>query len=549
MQVLRVNNFESGQKTSYIKRSQIKDSENASNFNVTFKGQKVNIYQNLLYKFLDLFQFDAKKLPSGILEPKISSENKLLGFKLRLEDEKMLIVTKCLPDRNMPRSKSYIVFKETGNGAFKDFIGIDSQKGNFIYLDKSSVAKPIFDKGYGFKEIPLFDEKHAIYETQVEGWLKKLFTELARTLQNQKEAQISAPGYYKPNLKPKVDNSPIIKANKVESPNQVESTHITQVLTKTESVSESQKSQKSQKLQETKVASSKKIPAGILDKEIQEDVTVITDIAQKLNDITKTTRDNIRTRPIYMQFRMNYDGIIFNPNGTTRGVNFKYGDGEILKALCTRHNPRYLRIIHTDKFGKESLILLEDNNKVVSNTHKERLNWIPGHPKYYSQDELQQLPIKQYTKFLRTQMEKYYADLTEFMSNNKPQKKRVVKKVNDETLPPANIESKSPTKTESNAISVEKVPSASVAEVPSKVVAEVPQPSTIETPKTQENDLLNKLQLGEVMDNFTKIVEKMAKEDAQNLAKKYVEIFIAQFKKSVTEQIETFQSTIANIFN
>ena len=127
--------------------------------------------RNMIRDILAMFTQTNYKLPYGLTNIKKASDKTLLSFEKVLGNGKKLIVNKQFPDRNNARTP-YMIIQESGN---REPIGVELQKGNIIYLDKSS-HKPIFKNGK-FQEIPFSDKKHAEHAAKLEEWLKEIFPE------------------------------------------------------------------------------------------------------------------------------------------------------------------------------------------------------------------------------------------------------------------------------------------------------------------------------------------------------------------------------------
>ena len=140
-------------------------------YSTTFKANP-STFDILAPKIIELFTTQGNKLPQYLLNIKKSSDNILLKFEKMLSNGNMLTIEKHISD-SYRLKKSYLVFKESGEDAYKFPIGMDLNNGNLIYLDKSSNA-PIY-MGKRYKEVRLYDPVHAEYEAKVEEYLSQIF--------------------------------------------------------------------------------------------------------------------------------------------------------------------------------------------------------------------------------------------------------------------------------------------------------------------------------------------------------------------------------------
>ena len=526
---------------------------------------KISIYEKLLRKFSDLFVYSCKSMPDTAKDIKYTENNSLLRFTMQLENGNQLAVTRFFPDRNFEK-RPYVVVKEIGNGAFKDYIGIDPTRGKLIVLDRVEKTKALYERGY-FKDIPLYDERHAIYESQLESYLKEMFPEYTEMLRKQKDNSIKPIKQVKenvvsPNPLPtkKVDEVklPDTATNASESAvkgseNKIEELKRLKAIISAKDIIPDEKIKLEadglkgilEKAEELPIEKEKIPPvtsktdlvpvlksAGVLDKSIQDGILKINELVRTLSELRlKASMDAYKREKLHY-FKLHYEPIVYKGDGTDRGFVFKFKNNETLKVANYKKTERYTRIIHTDETGKETLYLIEDNSRVISNIQKKMMNIPKKTVVYKTDDELKELPIGEYVKFLVEKLEKYLADSNEAI--NKPYnvfKKRVAEEMSAKA-------SKVPEASDSAA--------STVTEQSDKISSEISR----KIENTEEMQAVpTEINKGKISDDIIKEVEERARIDAKKMAQRYGEVFLEQFKKSIDDYITQFRMNLENLFN
>ena len=483
---------------------------------VSFSGH--NEYVKLLDKFIDLFSLDSYKLEetlkSVLIKKQYSSNGQLFNFQVKLPNGNTLAVKKFFRDGGRIKDP-YIAIKEFKNPVestaellFKEYIGIDLNKKELIYLDRS--GNPIrFCNEH--KRIPLYHEDHAVYEYSLERYLKQIFPEETPKAKVPKDTggagknAAGNPQKQKPDPLPKSNNigqtpiqtQPVTKVKKTATRHDL-----------TPKVPDG-RAAKLKSTAATKAVQKVSATAGILEDNVKSDIKTITDIMQKIHELNR--KDNSTyNRGKWFIFRADYKKTI-SPQGINApsGVTFKYSDGETLRVMWLPKTEHYTRFIHTDKQGTIKVILIEDGEKVVSNLNPAKIMNIPQKPQYYSSGELNSLPVAEYAKFLRENLEEYYKAGLEAIGNVTPRKSR-----------------RSPRRSP-------------VTPAVSTVTPDVPKAEPAEQTGQTLQQILSNMMGGEIS---PETVAGIARKDAQRLAQTYVDTFIKQFQESVQEGLKNLQS-------
>lgn len=538
MQVSGISYTLNNSRWNYNKNSNINKNNNISQ-PIAF-GAKIKLYDELLSKLTELFsgQFNQAAMPQKASNINLSSSKQLLNFKMTLSNGCTLAVSKFFPDGNKVK-KPYLAVKEFGNGAFKEFIGLDLYTKDLIYIDRS--AKPVFYCGE-YKKISLYDENHPFYESKLESYLKEMFPERTKEIQesnnpqkkhpeitpkpqeSRREIPAATPPASEAVTKAKLFNPP---AFVVESPVQkAEPEAVSAVVPKTQSPAIPAKVKKetpaqsntSAKPKRTRIKTSGRVGA-VLKPQIQDNIRIINDIMDKLSKV-RDEHPSAFKRARISDFKNNYEPIVYTNEKTNRGVTFKFGEGETLKVVTMERKPlKYLGIIHTDKDGHQKLLLIENGDKVVANTNPSNMSFIP--PKTYpaTEEELKEIPVARYTEFLRESLEKYYSELNKVLQSKDPIKlspapvHRSDKVIPQPPVQPANT----------NPAAADKLIS---KPDPEKLIPEVKIPDNL------DEKLIEK-------------INKQATTDAQKYVQLYMKTFTEQFSKMITEKMAEFQEMLS----
>lgn len=505
---------------------------------ITFTGRKINLYNTLLEKFLKLFsgQFDKETMPKSILKHQITNSGQLLNFNMRLDNGCTLAVNKFMPDGNKVK-KPYIAIKEFGNGAFKEFIGINPSTKELIYIGKD--AKPLFQFGE-YKKIPFYDENHAIHEYQLESYLKQIFpeeTKAIRELNSAQQGKSVKPQNTNPNPSPKIQtadtaSTPKPKAQplnppafvfessnpKVAAPEITPQTNLsTESHTVTKPAAKPKDSTKPERTARHRIKTVGRVPAT-LSNEIQENIKVISDIMDKLSQVRDKYPSAFKRARIN-DFKNNYEPIVYTNERTNRGVTFKFGEGETLKVVTMERKPqKYLGIIHTDKDGYPELLLIENGKNVVANTNPSNMSYIPPKTFHATKEELKEIPVAQYTEFLRESLEKYYSELDKVLRNKEPIKvKPAATPQTDKVIPQPAVQAK-----KTNPAADKPVPKPDFE----KLTAEIKIPDNLNTELVEQ-------------------INKQAAADAQRYVQQYMQAFTEQFSKLIKEKMSEFYEILS----
>lgn len=568
MQVLSPVYSVSAQNWYSVRNNYTKRNNNVSD-KVSFTGN-ADAYKRLLGKFTNLFMYNADgfTLPNVIREVKYTDDRHILGFKVSLNNGNQLVINKFFPDKNRGKTP-YLAIKEFGNGAFRDFIGVDLRTQDLIYLERAT-AKPVYQFGQ-FKKITLYDDNHAVHESRLESWLKEIFPDEVKNGTNKNSRYLDKNQPQKTLLNsPVLDNviekivaehneqfapkaQEVLKKDTEALASEISKTNVTKTEPQPTAVKSSEKPSVKEKVPSNKVKRHRtktfgRVPAS-LSAEIQSDIRVVNDIMDKLSKVREKYPSPFK-RAKLSGFKNNYKSIIYTNERTNRGVTFKFGEDETLKVTTMERKPlQYLCIIHTDKAGNQNHILIENGEKVVVNTRPLHPSFIPVKTIHCTKEEMDALPIDVYVKFLRENLEKYYSELSKVLESDEPIKfepaKNQTLQKNSQVVKQPEVEDVSLNKTQEMPDEVPQQEQALVESIPvvaAKWKFKNPSEFTFE-------EILAKINSDGRDEKIVELINQKAVDDAKKYAKQYMDMFVEQFKKSVEEQMSNFKEMFAKLFN
>ncbi len=347
------------------------------------KVEKINMFETLAKKLVSLFTDNESVVPDIFSDVHKIEDGSLLSFKAPLGNGKQLFVTKRLSDRNLGR-KPYLSIKEIGNGAFKEYIGLDFE-GQLIEFDRMN--NPLYNsKGkYGPAD---YSEKHAFLEAKMEEFLSQLFPEDAQKI---REHNANLLQYRKPVSKEAnhgAEVNPVVKGSNPqpfptlkrfpEAPRgagailQTNENSIPQI-NKPGTASAVVLEEGKKPVVHRKIAQKPAVDfasAGILSETLQKNIDELHRLLDEFNRYTNPSLFNNDKRKFITSFKENYATLIYEKKSGNRGVTFVYGDDgarlKILHMAPTKHSKQdFTTISLIDKENVSQRFMIIDKQKVV----------------------------------------------------------------------------------------------------------------------------------------------------------------------------------------